>query len=679
MRLLFLLTSSLALAGEFSTAIGDAYPYTVQAMTTDAAGNTYLTGNRTLTSGVVDVFVTKLDPTGAVVFTNTFGTNAVGYLITVDPSGNIYVGGNVASADLLLSNAIQTQAPSAPMAFLLKLSSDGVTVIYCTYFGGTQGISEITGLAADAKGNLYVTGLTNSSDFPQTTSLPGVPLSGQGTNLMAGIMVAQLSPTGSLVFSAILAPVGGFYGYISNSLPRIGLDASGNIYVSGFTYVTNLTTTPGVITPSGGPGTFIAKIKPGATGFAYLTYFGQSVYNVTAMAVDAAGNVFLSGSSLDPAFPVATTAPSTLPPGSTVYPFIAKLNPSGSALVFATLALSVNSLALDAKGNVWGTLANTPTSLPNANGWTTGSDYVAGLAADGSSLIYSARFPANTVAQAVGVDASGFVHVAGQLGFVSSINPNAPPSMKVFALENGFLSGLTARVSPAEVVAVYGPGIGPAAAMTATPINNRYPTSLAGVSVQVNGTSIPLLYVSATQINAVIPMGLAANAGATIQITNNGVTSAAYPLRIVPFAGAAFSTVFNSDWTVNSPNNPAHPGSYVTVYATGAQQNFAPLADGQIATAAKDLCQGLCGATLTAFYPPVCVGFCFARPAAVSSIPLIATILYGGAAPGAVAGITQFNVQLGTAGQTFTVPWYFTLDLTEFGTNVANSQLSIEP
>jgi uncharacterized protein (TIGR03437 family) len=300
----------------------------------------------------------------------------------------------------------------------------------------------------------------------------------------------------------------------------------------------------------------------------------------------------------------------------------------------------------------------------------TGPEYVAGLSADGSSLIYSARFPSGTVAQAASVDGAGLVHVAGNRGFVSAINPAAPPSMKVFAVQNGFLGSLSARVSPAELVAIYGPGIGAASPMTATPVDNRYPTSLGSVSVQVNGTSVPLLYVSSTQINAVIPMELATNAGATIQITNKSATTAAFPLRIVPSAGVAFSSAFNSDWTVNSSNNPAHAGSYVTVYATGAQQNFAPLADGQIATAAKDLCKGFCGATLTAFYPPIFAG---------SSASVIApTVLYGGTAPGAVAGITQFNVQVGTAGQTF-MPWYFTLDLTVFGTSVAIAQISIEP
>ena len=273
MRLLFLLMPALAFAGEFSTAIGDAYPYTVQAMTTDAAGNTYLTGVRTLSSGV-DVFVTKLDPTGAVVFTNTFAANAVGYVIAVDSSGNIYVGGNIASPDLPLTNAVQSQVHSGPAGFLVKLSSDGATIIYSTYFGGTEGNSQITSLATDAKGNLFVAGLTNSSDFPQTSSLPKFPLVFSETSQVGGVMVAQLSPTGNLVFSAVAAPAN-YIDFTPNGQPRIGLDSAGNIYLSGYTATTNLPTTPGVITPSGGPGTFIAKIKPGATGFAYFTYLAS--------------------------------------------------------------------------------------------------------------------------------------------------------------------------------------------------------------------------------------------------------------------------------------------------------------------------------------------------------------------------------------------------------------------
>src|SRR5580700_9825718 len=90
---LFLITSTLAIAGGFTTSLGDAYPYTVSAITTDAAGNTYVVGSRTIagtnafrigTDGTVgpisfgsDVFVSKLDPNGRLLFTDTFAGKGV--------------------------------------------------------------------------------------------------------------------------------------------------------------------------------------------------------------------------------------------------------------------------------------------------------------------------------------------------------------------------------------------------------------------------------------------------------------------------------------------------------------------------------------------------------------------------------------------------------------------------
>jgi uncharacterized protein (TIGR03437 family) len=82
--------------------------------------------------------------------------------------------------------------------------------------------------------------------------------------------------------------------------------------------------------------------------------------------------------------------------------------------------------------------------------------------------------------------------------------------------------------------------------------------------------------------------------------------------------------------------NPAKVGSIVTFYATGWQSSFAPLADGQVATGAADVCAGTCKASGAT--PPAPF---------VSTHLLAATVLYGGAAPGTVAGVTQFNVQLG--------------------------------
>ena len=208
--------------------------------------------------------------------------------------------------------------------------------------------------------------------------------------------------------------------------------------------------------------------------------------------------------------------------------------------------------------------------------------------ASGSQLIYSALYPSLTVEQAVSVDALGLVHVAGKNAFVASIDPQAAPAKNIFAFQNAFRGNVTARVSPAEVVAIYGPGIGPATAVSATPANGFYPTALGGVEVSVNGTNIPLLYVSANQINAVIPMGVAPNSAATVRVTNGTAVSADYQVRIIGSSPEANPTVINQDGTINSLLNPAPGGSIVTFWVTGFQSSFAPLADGQVANVANN-------------------------------------------------------------------------------------------
>src|ERR1700688_938195 len=143
--ILILLTAALSLAGEFTTSLGDTYPYTISAITTDSAGNTYVVGSRqlsiTLSSAfeyipsATDVFVSKIDPSGHLLFTDTFGGKGsdTGTAIALDPSGNIYVAGTTTSPDFPLSRALQTQifpagavkGVPAGSGFITKLSNDG--------------------------------------------------------------------------------------------------------------------------------------------------------------------------------------------------------------------------------------------------------------------------------------------------------------------------------------------------------------------------------------------------------------------------------------------------------------------------------------------------------------------------------------------------------------------------
>jgi uncharacterized protein (TIGR03437 family) len=123
-------------------------------------------------------------------------------------------------------------------------------------------------------------------------------------------------------------------------------------------------------------------------------------------------------------------------------------------------------------------------------------------------------------------------------------------------------------------------------------------------------------------------MDIAQNSAATVHIVSGTTVSPDYPVRMVPSAPQALPTVLNQDGTVNSQTNPAKSNSIVTFYATGWQSSFYPLTDGQVATTALDVCEATLRTQACQAVPPPGV---YSPPA---------TVLYGGAAPGIVAGVT---------------------------------------
>ncbi len=138
---------------DFTTYIGgpslDPYLSTVGALATDSAGDTYVTGNQ--------AFVTKLDPSGKIVFSTTLGQGSFtyGFAIAVDPSGNVWLGGSGGMIPLV--NALQSSGVGNGVGFLAKMAPDG-TILFSSYFGGLLGNSGVTGIATDQAGNVYVTG-----------------------------------------------------------------------------------------------------------------------------------------------------------------------------------------------------------------------------------------------------------------------------------------------------------------------------------------------------------------------------------------------------------------------------------------------------------------------------------------------------------------------------------------
>jgi len=657
---IFALSASLFSAAGYTTYIGDAFPYQVTAMATDANGNTYLTGTRTI-NALTDVFVTKVDTSGNITLLTTLSGKGddTANGIAIDSSGNIFVAGVTTSPDFPIYHALQAaiailQGNPQPTGFLTKLAPDG-GVLFSTFLGGTLGQSSMSSVAVDAKGDVYVTGTTQASDYPHTPGLPAGTVT-PGLDAVSAAFFAKISATGDSVIyaggiSSTMHECGAgslcTLSAIATNGVSVAVDGSGDAYVAGNSYG-GLTGTPGALRTNG-IGAFVAKIAAGGSSLSYMTPLGagnyplggnSAPYNlVSAIAVDAAGNAYLTGTTQDPNFPVTQGAFQTTLPGENlpvpILPssgFVAKLNPTGSAMVWAsflggTSNDSGQAIAIDSAGNAWISGMTASTDFPASLGWPGGGEFLAEFNASGSALLYAARFPSQSVAAAVSLDANGNIHAAGSTGMVSSFAPGAAPGQAFAPLILGVLNAagsvLAGRIVSGEIISIYGLNIGPSTPATAQVVNNALPGTLAGVQVTIGGFPAPLLYVSSTQINAVVPAELTGTQAA-LHLAYN---SAAVDLKLVLDAAApqvfrnpaSYAVALNQDSTVNSEYNPAKSGTYVTIWATGVGPF--PGGDGQIASGAANYCSCIITDTSGNTYP----------------------VSYAGSAPGEVNGAVQIN------------------------------------
>ena len=670
-----------ARAGSYTTYIGDANQYQVSAIAADADGNTLVAGSRVIVPGsfyqgeLTDVFVGRLDVSGSFTLLATFSgkDSDQANAIVLDPSGNIYVVGSTTSTDFPLRNALQTVEYGGGTGFLIKLSPDG-TLIYSTYLGGTAGESSLFGVAADSAGNAYVTGTTAAPDYPHTAGMPNDPVWNAPIQLLSGAFFAKIDPAGSQILyaGALTGPEhtcsGGSSCFLSPlyaSGSAIAVDPAGNAYIAGSTSGTGLATTSGALLTTG-VGGFVLKVNASGNGLAYATYLGpgnvepgvgtEGADFVKAIAVDEAGNAYLAGYTGDPAFPATAGAfqtslaiPPEQPPNS-ISPsdaFVAKLNPSGSAMVWATYLGgtgedAANTLGVDSAGNVWvsGTMQSSdfPTKAP---GFPNGSEFIAELDPTGSTLLYSAQFPANTVGTVLALDTGGTLHAGGATGLISAFPAGSAPGQTsapwIFGVANAAGGALSGRLAPGELFSIYGLNLGPAVPVTASfDASGFLPTTLGGAQVTIDGIAAPLLYVSETQINAVAPVELTPGA-TTMQVTLNDTTLPDFRVEVDVAAPEVFGVAINQDGTVNSQANPAPAGSYVSVWATGT--GYFPGSDGQMATDANPFCS--------------LIGYCEVLDAGGNPI----NASYIGAAPGTVNGLVQINFPVGSE-----IGYYFSVD-----------------
>jgi hypothetical protein len=394
-------------------------------------------------------FVAKVDTIHSVLLYSTyFGGESPdwgsdwGQAIAVDGTGSAYVTGLTQSTDFPTINAMQPLlnrdgrvGSGESDGFVLKLNPTGSALLYSTYLGGT-GHDRGTGIAADATGNAYVTGQTDSADFP--TVNPAQAHFAGGNNSGGGdAFVCKLNAAGSaLLYSTYLGGSG------ADGAAGIAVDASGSAYVAGATFSHDFPALHAVQPRYGGGkcDAFVTKLNPTGSALVYSTYLGgQGADVITGIAVDAAGSAYVVGSTSSPDFPVANALQPSIagqPDPKYGYApdgFVARLNGDGSALTFSTYLGgsapdSANGIALDAAGNIYVAGGTESPDFPVVNAFQSSinghavpnygfpSDgFVTKLDNLGSRLIYSTYLGGQKSdgAWGVAVDSASSVYVTG--------------------------------------------------------------------------------------------------------------------------------------------------------------------------------------------------------------------------------------------------------------------------
>lgn len=429
----------------YSTYLGGKYGDTANGIALDSSGNAYVTGSTTSTNfptssahqssnaGDADVFVTKLDSTGTSLGYSTYlgGSDYdTGNAIAVDSSGNVYVTGTTSSSNFpTVSSVFQGSYGGKSDAFVAKLDSTGSNLTYASYLGGS-GADYGQGIAVDHSGNAYVTGTTESTDFPTVNPFQG------GNDGSSDVFVAKVNNSGSaLIYSTYLGGSG------ADSGRGITVDSSGNAYVTGYTYSTNFPlVNPLQNVNAGSADAFVAKFSSDGTALLYSTYLGGSdLDRGTAIALGASGNIYLTGDTRSVAFPVTPgTFQAAKKEDQDAYgnyqedAYVTKLNPTGSQLVYSTyLGGSAvdqgTGISVDSLENAYITGLTQSSDFPTANalqasfgGGTCGTHpcadaFVTELNPQGTSLVYSTYLGGSKADFGNGIclDSSGNAYVAG--------------------------------------------------------------------------------------------------------------------------------------------------------------------------------------------------------------------------------------------------------------------------
>ncbi len=245
-------------------------------------------------------------------------------------------------------------------AFVAKLNPSGSSLVYSRYLGGSE-FENARGIAVDGAGNAWVTGTTDSSNFP--TANPIQPAFAQ----FGDAFVTKINASGSaLIFSSYLGSNISDFGY------GIALDGAGAAYVTGYTSGRNFPTVNAIRGNFAGGSfdAFVSKLKADGSALEYSTYLGGAANDFGfAVAVDDGGNAWIAGQTASTDFPSSNTLQ---PFGGIADAFVTRINPAGSKILYSTFlgggaSDQGNGIAVDASGAAYVTGTTFSGNFPTVN------------------------------------------------------------------------------------------------------------------------------------------------------------------------------------------------------------------------------------------------------------------------------------------------------------------------
>ena len=270
--------------------------------------------------------------------------------------------------------------------------------------------------------------------------------------------------------------------------------------------------------------------------------------------------------------------------------FVAKLDPTGSNLLFSTFYGSINGSPspprLDGQGNLWITETATDTASGSLapSSLELGVGVVAELAADGSSVVFSELIPNGMAGRDLVLNGDGTLTAVGVNGSLLRQPRGTPTEVSILGVADNAGTVVVKSIAPGEYLSIYGSRLGPASGVgLQIGPDGRLSSSLAGTQVTIGGVPAPLLYVSANQINALVPYETAVGSTMDLQVTTSAGQSSVLPLNVVRAQPNIFG-VLNGDGSINSQSNPAPAGGTVSVLVSGAGALNMSVADGAIAS-----------------------------------------------------------------------------------------------